>query len=106
EVRPIDLAIARDARLMPFERMSKDADFVETLAAQFHILGMQMKKLVLKFPERTGRIHVLEHEMRGVIVQPETFARDIIKHAPPDHRTGSQVFAARPFILREEHRAI
>jgi hypothetical protein len=71
EVSPVHLAITRDAWLMPFQRVGQYAHVVDSVPADLHVLGVQMKQLVLEFLERAGGIHVLQDKMRWIVVEPK-----------------------------------
>src|SRR6266571_6862176 len=47
EIGPVDPAVAGDARLVPFERVGEDTHLVEAVAADFHVLGVEMEQFVL-----------------------------------------------------------
>src|SRR5437870_2927655 len=44
EPGPIHLAIAGDARLMPLEREREDTDIVDAVAADLHVLGVEVEQ--------------------------------------------------------------
>src|ERR1041384_7811450 len=95
-----------NARDMPFLGKGEDANLIELVGIYNHILRVQMEQLVPELAQRTERVHVLQHEMGRVIIEAEVLRRNIVEHAPPDGRADREVFAARPFVAAERHRAV
>src|SRR5439155_16230631 len=81
EPTPIHLAVSRDAWLVPLERMRENAHLVDPVAADLHVLGMEMEEFFLELTQWAGGIHLLEDEVRRVVVQPEVAAGDVAEHA-------------------------
>ncbi len=71
EVSPVHLAVTRDTWLMPFQRVGQYSHVVDSIPADLHVLGVQMKQLVLEFLERAGGIHVLQDKVRWIVVEPK-----------------------------------
>src|ERR1051325_7570960 len=52
EPAPVHLAVARNARLMPLQRMREHAHVVDPVAAHLDVLRVHVKQLVLKLAQR------------------------------------------------------
>src|SRR2546429_51220 len=106
EPGPIQLGTAGGARLVPLERVREDTDIVDAVPADFHVLGVEVEQPGLELAQRARRVHVLQHEMRWIVVQTEMFRRNVAEHPAPDDGRGGEVFAAGPLVACEEHRAV
>ena len=91
---------------MEFERRRHDADFIEPVSVEAHILGVNVEQLVGEIAHRLEIVHVLPDHVRGIVVEAEVIAGNVGEHAPPYLRRMGQVLAARPFVLREGHGAV
>ena len=91
---------------MPPQREVKPPHLLQRRSVDLYVLGMHVEQPVFERCERPERVHVLQHKMRGVVVEPQRGRSDISKCAPPDSRRGEQVLSARPLIPGEQHRAV
>ena len=65
-----------------------------------------MEQLIGKLVDRADVVHLLNHKVRGIVVEAKVFAVDHGEHLPPDARRNGEVSSAGPLALGKEHRAV
>src|SRR5690348_16024212 len=103
---PIDVAEPGKFGGMIFERVGENADFIEAIAIHPNVLQMDAENSAFELVQWPDVIHLLPNEVRRIVVEAEAGAGNFFEHAPPEGGAGSQIFAARPLIAREQHGAI
>src|SRR5256885_1711150 len=91
---------------MIVERVRQDAHFVETIPVYSRVFQVHAKNSGFEIAQRLDVVHLLPNEMRRIVVQAEIRAWNFIEHTPPESGARPEIFAARPFIAREQHGAI
>src|SRR5689334_4018840 len=103
---PIDIAKPGKFGGMIFERMSENTDFIEAIAIHPGVLQMDAENSGFELTQRPDVVHLLPNEVRRIVVEAEVGAGNFFEHTPPEGGAGSEIFAARPLVAREQHRAI
>src|SRR5690242_16904629 len=67
---------------------------------------MDAKNSGFELAQRPDVIHLLPNEVRRIVIEAEAGAGNFFEHAPPEGRAGREIFAARPLVSCEQHRAI
>ena len=106
EPAPRHVAQTRQLGPMVFQRRRQDPDVVQAVTFDLGVLGMHMKDAVAELVQRLDAIDLLPDQVRGIVVQAETGAGNVVKHPPPDSGAVGQILPARPFVPREQHRAV
>ena len=106
ELGPIHVAEARDLRGHVLQRGRHHADFRELFGVHLDVLIVDMEDLVLEIVDRLDVVHLLPDEVGRVEVEAEVRAVEDGEDLAPVGGGGHDVLAARPFVVREEHRAV
>src|SRR5436309_4086666 len=103
---PADLAETRQPRDLPAHAGRHDAVLEQAVPVDLHVLGVDVMDPRPELPDRPLVVDELPHEVRRIEVQPEVVGVDDLEQPAPDRRGVGEVLAARPFVAREDHRAI
>ncbi len=98
ELAPIDFTHTGKLGEVLIVGVGKDAKIIQQVLVNADILGMHVKQLVGEFSHRFQVIHVLEDQVRRIVIQAEVIAGNVVEHPPPDRGTACQVLSARPFV--------
>jgi hypothetical protein len=75
----------------------------QAFTVDIQIFSVQMEDFVTELAHHPLIVDHLQGQVQGVQVLPKVVIRDDHSHLAPDRRWASQVVAARPFILEEDH---
>ena len=103
---PVDIAQSGQLGHVELERGGHDANVVEAVMVEAHVLGVDVEELVDEFADGFEVVHVLPDHVGWVVVEAEVVAGDVGEHAAPDGRRVSEVFAAGPFVAGKGHGAV
>lgn len=62
---------------MPAQREVEAADFIEGFVVDLNILGVEVEELRFELGQRAERVHVLQDEVRRVVVEAEVRRVDV-----------------------------
>src|SRR5687768_7170748 len=102
---PVDVAEARDSRNLPAHPHRHDPALVETVAVDHQVLRLVVEDVRPELLEEPADVDHLEDEVARVEVQPDGPA-PVLEDPPPHPRGRRDVVAARPLVVREQHRAV
>ena len=102
---PVDLTEAGDARDLPAHAHRHDSALVQPVAVDHQVLGLVVKDVLAEFLEEPADVDHLEDQVARVEVEPHR-VRPRLEDPAPHARRGGDVMAARPLVVREEHRAV
>ena len=106
KLAPVHVAHAGELGGVVFAGVGEDADFVEAMAVEADVFGVDVEEAVFEFAHRVEVVHVLPDHVRGVIVEAEAGGAEVVEEATPEFGAGGDVFAAGPFVAAEEHGAV
>src|ERR1700733_510415 len=94
---PVDIPAPWQLRTMKLQRVGQDAYLVQPLPIDGYVLKMNAEDARRKFLERGDMVHLLPDLVRGIVIESEIRAGDLLEHAPPDRRTGGKILPSGPF---------
>src|SRR3954466_12694243 len=101
---PFDVSEPWQAGDLPADAHREDPPFVEALAVDEQVLGLDMEDVGPELSDEPGDVDHLEDQVRRVEVEPDR-AGPLLQDAAPHPRRRGEVVAARPLVIAEQHRA-
>src|SRR6478736_2829698 len=102
---PVHLAEPGQSRDLPADPLREDAPFVEALAVDHQVLGLDVKDVRTELADETRDVDHLEDQVRRVEIEPDAAAPGLEDPTPLARRRG-EVMATGPFVVAEQHRAV
>src|SRR6188508_712237 len=102
---PVDLTEPRDTWDLPPDTHREDAALVERVAVDHQVLRLVVEDVLPEFLQEALDVDHLEDQVRRVEIEPDRVAPSFEDPAPLPWRR-RDVVAARPLVVREEHRAV
>ena len=102
---PVNIAQARHARNLPSHAGRDATALVEAVAVDHHVLRLHVQDMGTELADEASLVDHQPDQMRRIVVEPD-IAAPRLDDAAPDIGRMSDVVAARPFVVAEDHRAI
>ncbi len=100
ESAPANVAQAGNLGCVPQLGIGQDPVLVEGGSVDPGVLGMDVEDPVLELSQGCDVVDLLPDQVRGVEVQAEIGAGNVVEHPPPDRGRRCQVLAAGPLVGR------